>query len=257
MRAWRSVLVGLSLAAMSCLILSGSLLIFLAENGYRNPNQFLELTKMVTISPPATQFIIPGRFSSTITKTFLATNSSTPTSVSSSTCNPPSGWAAIIIQPEDSLSGLSSRYGIGEDSLASGNCVEVSATTLQVGMVFYIPQPRVSLTPPSPSPSQSSSPSPSFFGTATYCFHPPGWMAYTVKPGDTLSKLSQELNISISQLQVANCLDSHTYIRSGQRLFDPQIPGSAIMQSPFPPLNPPILITPIYTYIAPHTATMP
>jgi len=248
-RGWRSVLMGFSMAAISCLILSGSLLLSLVENGSRSSHHLLEKTTMITSSPLATQFIIPGRPTSTYTQTSLATYTSTPTFIPPSACPPPSGWVAIIIQPDDTLAGLSSLYGVEEDTITSGNCIEVGITTLQAGMVFYIPRPKPFTQPPSPSPS--------LIKPTIYCFHPPGWVVYIVRPGDSLSSLGQKLNISISQLQSANCMGTSTFIRSGQKLLVPRLPPVATFQQPFPPSIPPYPITPIYTYVAPPSAPIP
>jgi len=69
------------------------------------------------------------------------------------------------------------------------------------------------------SPSQSALPS----STLTPCKSPPGWVAYTVKFGDTLFEISQRTNVTVGQLQNGNCLTG-VAIRVGQQLYIPFIP---------------------------------
>jgi LysM repeat protein len=59
--------------------------------------------------------------------------------------------------------------------------------------------------------------------TSTPCLPPSKWVAYTVRPGDTLFVLSQQTNVTVGQLQSANCLKDTT-IRAGQQLFLPFVP---------------------------------
>jgi hypothetical protein len=180
MRGWRSVLLGFCTAVLSSTILAGSLLLSLVENGYEIAQQPMP-TYTLTSSPLTTQFIIPGRPARTATATISATATPTPTFVpptfvsptfvsptfvSPTTCPPPPGWIAIVILPDDTLSGLSRAYQVVEETLAFGNCMEPGIAALQPGMVFYIPgTPPL---PPSPPPA-----TPIFFFTPIYTYEEP------------------------------------------------------------------------------------
>jgi LysM repeat protein len=54
------------------------------------------------------------------------------------------------------------------------------------------------------------------------CGKPRGWVIYVVQSGDTLFKLSQTFNVSVSDLQNANCLTS-TVIIAGDKLYVPNV----------------------------------
>lgn len=70
---------------------------------------------------------------------------------------------------------------------------------------------------------------------ATPCGHPTGWVQYTVRSGDTLSALSRVLNISIAQLQIANCMGSSTFLYVGQLIWTPWIPPTQIIPTEVSP----------------------
>jgi LysM repeat protein len=87
-------------------------------------------------------------------------------------------------------------------------------------------------TPESPTPGSPTQPS-SFPSPPTPCKPPPGWVAYTVKSGDTLFEISQRTNVTVGQLQNANCLPDAT-IRAGQQLFIPFLPTPTFTFTPTP-----------------------
>jgi len=55
------------------------------------------------------------------------------------------------------------------------------------------------------------------------CGKPRGWVIYVVQSGDTLFTLSQTYNVSVSDLQNANCLGTSTLIIAGDRLYVPNV----------------------------------
>lgn len=121
-------------------------------------------------------------------------------------------------------------------------------------------KPKSTLTPtstltPSPSPTPITSPTPTSSSTPTntptiasptitesisICGPPSRWVVYTVRPGDTLYRLSKVLGVSISQLQEANCLGNSTAIRAGTGLYVPFLPPA----SPGPTIRPPTSMPP-------------
>jgi len=76
--------------------------------------------------------------------------------------------------------------------------------------------------------------------TPTPCSPPPTWVAYVVRPGDTLFELSRRFGASVQQLQLANCL-AGADIKYGQRLYVPFVP------TPIPSFTPTATETPIPT----------
>ncbi|MCO5211523.1 MAG: SH3 domain-containing protein [Caldilinea sp.] len=71
-------------------------------------------------------------------------------------------------------------------------------------------------------------PSPTLTPTATPCIAsaPPGWSAYLVRNGDTLSGLAQRSGAGVAELQSANCLESDIIVE-GRTLF---VPGTLAVQ---------------------------
>ncbi len=93
--------------------------------------------------------------------------------------------------------------------------------------------------------------------TVYLCGPPPGWVLYTVQPGDTLYRLSRVLGVSITEIQSANCLGNETLIRSGEKLYLPRIPPTPILPtSPVPPIFIPT-VTPLPTESPTATEPLP
>jgi hypothetical protein len=84
---------------------------------------------------------------------------------------------------------------------------------------------------------------------ATPCGIPYGWVAYTVKIGDTLSMLSVLTRTSISQLQIANCLGNSTNLLFGTNIYLPFIPVTQVFPSKtsVPPATPTFTVQPEIT----------
>ncbi len=97
----------------------------------------------------------------------------------------------------------------------------------------FTPTSRFSPTPPSTAtgkptltstkrtPTNTTAPIASL---PTQCVHPAGWVVYIVRAGDTMSNLSRIFNISIAQLQLANCMGSSVALYVGQAIYTPWIP---------------------------------
>ena len=61
-------------------------------------------------------------------------------------------------------------------------------------------------------------------GANPNCPLPPGWITYTVEPGDSMGLLAQQTDSSIPELTQANCLDNADQIFVGQVLYLPRTP---------------------------------
>ena len=85
---------------------------------------------------------------------------------------------------------------------------------------------------PTKKPSATATLSPTMTTTKTQvtytaaCDPPPGWVAYTVKPGDTLNKVSAAAGIPPQDLADANCLVESRLV-PGSTLYIPPVQPSA------------------------------
>ncbi len=109
----------------------------------------------------------------------------------------------------ETLAVLAWRFWTTEEALREGNCLEDDA--LEPGQILYVPD----------------------VATRMVCGRPPGWFAYIVQRGDTLSALAARCNVSVARLKQANCLTGDT-IYAGARLWLP-----CFVPTPLPPTRPP------------------
>lgn len=151
---------------------------------------------------------IPGKTSTA--PVFTPSLTSTPTPMlplatpppPPSSCPPPLGWSPVKIQADDTLDSLAQLYNATIEALIQANCLVTEE--LIPGTILYVPG-----IPPTESLIQ--------------CGPPPGWVFYTVQPGDTLFHIGLAFGVSVSELQFANCLGSSTLLRAGQRIFVPNM----------------------------------
>jgi LysM repeat protein len=109
----------------------------------------------------------------------------------------------IIVQPGQTLESIAQDYNITPEALAQGNCLTDEVIP---GMLLFVPPLQPTTRPTEP------------------CGRPPGWVSYVVQSGDTLYSLAVELNVTVYQLQVANCMIGQTTIHTGQALWVPRLP---------------------------------
>lgn len=197
MQALRQLGGGLLIGILSLLAVIGGSSLALAE-GYIG----LPPTPSQTASP-ASPFLPTPTVSGPAVEpsaTIIPTFTNTP--VPPTTCPPPSGWVLVTIQAGDTLPSLAARYHTTPELLAAANCL--FSTELLPGYGIYVP-------PTSPTAPPAA------------CGAPPGWIQYTVQPGDNLYQISLRYGITVAQLKQANCLTSDT-INAGQRLWVPNVP---------------------------------
>ena len=106
-----------------------------------------------------------------------------------------------------------------------------------------------SSTPPSnaaASTPTNTRPPASATRAATTCGAPANWVTYTVKPGDTLYKLSYRYGVTVEGLEQANCLGGSTLLQVGQKLRVPPV-------QPPPPTSPAATSTPLPPSATPYT----
>ena len=114
----------------------------------------------------------------------------------------PSGQ--YVVQPEDTLDGISATTGVSASHIAEWNGL-ADPNQVTVGQVLK-------LTPPASSASASA----------------PSSRTYVVQPGDTLLAIAQQFGISADQLAAANNVSNPDSIVVGQSLSIPSGKGSAV-----------------------------
>ncbi len=221
MRDLRQLGTGILFAALSLLLIIGGFSASLAEVHLdKSP---LPITET---SPPA--FVTGTSASRNPIPTIpaVASPSDTPAPLAPPTsCPPPSGWVAYIVQPGDSLVGVATDYGLTSAQLKDANCL--IGDNLLPNTRIYLP------------PRQTA--------TAYICRTPSGWILYTVQAGDNLYRLSLAYRVTVAELQKANCMGSSTKIKAGQKLYVPNVATS----------TPDLTDTPTFTLTPPYTATQP
>ncbi len=198
MQALRQLGGGILIGILSLLVVIGGSSLALAE-GYIG----LPPTPTQTASPTSPFPPTPTTGGPTIEPSPTIVPTSTDTPVPPTTCPPPSGWVLVTIQVGDTLQSLAARYRTTPELLAAANCL--FSTELLPGYGIYVP-PTSSTAPP------------------VACGAPPGWIQYTVQPGDNLYQISLRYGVTVAQLQQANCLANPNDIHVGQRLWVPNVP---------------------------------
>lgn len=113
------------------------------------------------------------------------------------------------VQQGDTLSGISVRFGVSVDDLQTANSLS-SPKMLRAGSWLIVPTPGGS-----PRAGSRAIPSTPLSGN------------YQVRPGDTLSDIAKQHNVSVATLQQANGLDSPESLRAGAWLKVPSTPAQA------------------------------
>jgi LysM repeat protein len=193
------------MAVLSSVLLLGSILLSFAENGYALslPLSVTQTITAVTLVAMASGMPLSEQTTRGVRKT------DTPTVQPDQECIPPVGYIAIKFQLGDTLSSLAEKYSISENAILKASCIDsagFNSTSLRVGSVVYVPQ----IHPTSEVGNCSNAPY--------------GWRTYSVKYGQTLFELSLVTNVTVSELQEANCLGKSTDIKAGQMLHLPFIP---------------------------------
>jgi LysM repeat protein len=150
-------------------------------------------------NPNATSTVTPTQMAATFTATPPTPSATVPPP---SSCLPPAGWIAVSVQPGDTLMTLASRYKSTPESLTAANCL--FSSDLPTGSIVYVPS----------VPTQ----------TNVACDPPFGWIRYSVRPGNTLTSLSLAFGVSVTQLQMANCMPANQFnLSTGQVIWVPNV----------------------------------
>jgi LysM repeat protein len=232
LRSMNQLLVGFLVAFFSVTIVLGSFVLTQAESKPRpilvtSPSS--PLHPLITIVTPA-----PEVLGNPVTT--LASSSS---SQDIPFCPVPAGWQEVSVNVGDTLNEFAVAYQISIEELEKANCLV--ALNLIPGTSLYVPPalPKtVSATPPITS-TQDKRSIPTNTKEKASCGPPLSWVLYTVKSGDTLYKLSQMFQVSIAQLQEANCLGTSTLLKGGQQLYVPNVPPLQPSKTTKPTQKPP------------------
>ncbi len=103
---------------------------------------------------------------------------------------------------------------------------------------------------PTPPPPPTNYPPPR---TSIPCGPPSGWIRYTILKGDTLYSLGQYYQVTVQQLQQANCMGGSTSIYTGRQIYVPNKPTRT--PSPTPTSTATLTPTPSATPTASDTPT--
>ncbi len=226
------LLIGALAVGLSVAIVLGSIVLAFAEGGQTNSIASLPTLESVDISPTSTPTSPPATATKPDpTRTATHTPTLTPTltqaaSAEPTECERPTGWEDYTVQESDTLNKLSESSGLTSQQLADANCLTESR--LVAGTTLFLPAASPTAAP-------------------TICGAPSNWILYVVQPGDTLFKIAQRVNSTVSQLKYANCLSSDN-IRAGQELLLPSLP---------PPIPSPTIITPTKKPPSPTSTLVP
>lgn len=152
-------------------------------------------------------------------------------------CPQPSGWEPYIVLPGDNLSTLAESRGYSLEQILVGNCL-IGEMIIPDVMIFL---------PPALAHNAVASATPA-------CQRPSGWLNYTVRRGDTLTRISTAYRVTLAYLKQVNCLLSDT-ILPGWTIWVPNIATSTFTASPTvteKPTEPP---TATLTFTPTSTAT--
>lgn len=232
MKNLRQLLIGLLTAIGSSILVlaAGSLALLEGAISPALPVTLSTAAPSLTASPFITSTPIISTLTGptlAVTPTLTFTATATQTEVFACQKTPP-GWVPYVVKAGDTLQSLAEQSGQTSDVILNANCL-ISPVLLE-GTILYLPfsGQTATVTPalPTPLPTvqviyptviapiKTAPPS---------CGRPYGWVAYIVKPGDNLYRLSLAFGVTQYQLQVANCLSS-TFIYAGQVLYVPNIP---------------------------------
>lgn len=234
MRGLRELGNALVVAAASVGLMLGALSISLVE--------FVpEATQAPTVQlfPSPLPVTATATFPPTLTQNVAATQTSTPTNtvLPPTSCQPPSGWIPVIVQPADTLESLATRYRVSAQQLKSANCLAVDS--LIPGTALFVP----------PAP------------TSTVAACSPGavgWVkSYVVKSGDTLYSIATNHYTTVATLRTVNC-KSGDRILPGETLWVPNVATRTPIPTPLPgsTVTPPQPTEPLTETALPFTATV-
>ena len=132
--------------------------------------------------------------------------------------------ATYIVQPGDTLWGLSGRFGTTVDAIVQANNIP-NPNLIYVGQVLEIPGAPTAV-PPGPTATP---------GPVQPTPVPPAQQTYVVQPGDNLTRIAARFNTTVQAIVQANNIVNPNLIFVGQVLV---IPGTGPVPTAVPPVLP-------------------
>ncbi len=152
----------------------------------------------------------------------------------------PAGTTEYSIARGDSFSSIAKKFGVSVRAITDAN-PNVVPTKLQIGQKLQVPAPTAAPAPGAEyAPVSSPAPVAAASGSASS-------KSYTVKSGDTLSKIASQHRVTVKAVRSANNLKTDR-IKVGQKLKIPvkaqAAPTPAPAAAPAPPSLPAMAPTP-------------
>ncbi|GAB4565609.1 MAG: hypothetical protein Kow0047_16290 [Anaerolineae bacterium] len=193
-----------------------------------------ETPEMPVITPtPQPTPTATSAVTETVTPTVAATPTPTVTPPSTPTSTPTASPERVtyVVQPGDTLTAISRRFGVSIEAIAQANDIE-DPTALRVGQELVIPSASdvVAL------PTLAST----------------GQNVYLVAPGDTPASIARKFGVSVEELMRVNNIEDSTRLQVNQRLIIPQPVSGQVTDTPTPvPPTPTPTPTPTVALIYP------
>ena len=163
------------------------------------------------------RYLLPGQVlrlsASTLGSAYTTTTSATPSLQAASNS---SGPDAYVVRPGDALERIAHRLGASPAALAAANGLS-NVNLIRVGQVLHWPVTGVYQSVAAPA-------------AATTAYQPATSGSYLVRPGDTLSGIALNRNLSLGALASANGIANGRLLRAGTILRLPNI-GATIASS--------------------------
>lgn len=164
------------------------------------------------------------------------------------------GGASYTIKSGDSLSGVAARYGVSSRELAQLNNI-TNPNKLRVGQKILLPSYAKERAVPAKKKTATAAKKPAATTHAADAAAPEAVAGdvYTVKSGDSLSKIAVKLHTSVKALREANGLQSDK-LKIDQKL---KIPGKSGEAAPAPAPAPEVAPAPVPAPIDPGVGVSP
>jgi len=217
MRVLRQAGSSVLLALASLTLVIGGIMLSLGENYLPEAPVSTSTLELVTIT------------ATTVANTQIPTDTAIPSPTNiflpPTSCPLRQGWIVIPVQPGQTLQSLAAQYHVSVSELKQANCL--FSEDLPPNTLLALPPIPTNTVPP--------------------CGPPPGYVLYTVQPGEYPYKLSRAFGISLDQFLRANCMSTKDTLHSGQKVYVPNVATLAPSKTPTITLTPVIIIFPTNT----------